>query len=71
MFIRVHLDAQISDARVLYAVTCCYLSKDEDLLFLLQLMCASYGHELHMCFDVSHAIFTDIYAMYFCGLYGD
>ena len=58
MFIWVHLDAQISGARVLYAITCCYLSEHEDLLFLLLLMCTSYGHELYMCFDVCHSIFT-------------
>ena len=68
LFIWVQLDAQISGARVLYAVTCCYLSELEDLLFLLHLMCAFYGHELYMCFDVCHAIFTEVYAMYFCDL---
>ena len=50
---------------MLYAVTCCYLSEHEDLLFLLQLTCSSYGHELYMCFDLCHAIFTVVYAMYF------
>ena len=39
--------------------------------FLLHLLCASYGHELYMCFDVCHAIFTEVYAMYFCDLCGD
>ena len=53
---------------MLVAVNCCYLSELEDLLFLLHLMCASYGHELYMCFDVCHAIFTQVYAMYFCDL---
>ena len=71
MFIRGHLGAQISDARVLVAVICCYLAELEDLLFLLHLMWASYGHELYMCFHVWHAIFTDVYAMYFCDLCGD
>ena len=71
MFIRVHLDAKISDARVLVAVICYYLSELEDLLFLLLLMCASYGHELYMCFDICHAIFTEVYATYFCDLCGD
>ena len=32
---------------------------------LLLLMYASYGHELYMCFDVCHAIFTEVYGMYF------
>ena len=60
IFIWVHLDAQISGARVLFAVICCYLSELEDLLFLLRLICASYGHELYMCFDVCHAIFRGV-----------
>ena len=71
MFILVHLDAQISCARVLVAVICCYLSELEDLLFLFLLICASYGHELYMCFDVCHGIFKEVYAMYFCDLCGD
>ena len=71
MLIWVHLDAQISGARVLVAVSCCYLSELCDLLFLVHLICASYGHELYMCFDVSHSIFTEVYAMYFCDLSGD
>jgi len=71
MFICVHLDSQISGARVLVAVNCCYLLELEDLLFLLLLMCASYGHELYICFDVCHAIFTGVYPMYFCDLCGD
>ena len=28
-------------------------------------MCASYEYELYMCFDLCHAIFTEVYAMYF------
>ena len=71
MFIWVHLDVQISGARVLVAVNCCYLSELEVLLFLLHLICAAYGHELYMCFDLCHAIFTEVYAMYFCDLCGD
>ena len=71
MLVCVHLDAQISGARVLYDVYCCYLSELGVLLFLLHLMCASYGHELYMCFDVCHAIFIEVYAMYFCDLCGD
>ena len=52
MFIRVHLGAQIAGARVLLAVNCCYLAELGDLLFLLHLICASYGHELYMCFEL-------------------
>ena len=71
MLVCVHLGAQISGARVLVAVNCCYLSELEDLLFLFHLICASYEYELYMCFDVCHAIFTEVYAMYFCDLCGD
>ena len=28
-------------------------------------MCACYDPELYMCFEVCHAIFTGVYAMYF------
>ena len=65
MLIRGHLDAQISGARVLVAVICYYLAERKDLLFLYHLICASYGHELYMCFVVCHAIFLVVYAMYF------
>ena len=71
MFIRGHLDAQISGARVLVAVICWFLAELGDLLFLYHLICASYGHELYMCFVVCHAIFTRVYAMYLFDLCGD
>ena len=70
MLIRVHLDSQISVARGIVAVICGYLSELEDLLFLLHLICASYAHELYTCVVVCHAISTEVYAMYFCGLCG-
>ena len=68
MFVRGNIDAQISGARVLVAVICCYLSVLRVLLFLLHLMCASDEHESYMCFDLCHAVFTGVYAMYFCDL---
>ena len=71
MFIRGHLDAQISIARVLVVVICWYLSELGDLLFLYQLIRACYGHELYMCFVKCHAIVPWVYAMYFCDLCGD
>ena len=71
MLVWVHLEAQISGARVLYDVYCWYLSELDVLLFLLHLMCASYGHELYRCFDLCHAIITEVYAIYFCDLCGD
>ena len=71
MFIRGHLDAQISVGRGLVAVICWFLSELGDLSFLYHLICASYGHELYMCFVECHAIFTGVYAMYFCDLCGD
>ena len=57
MFIRGHLDAQISVARVLVAVICWFLTELGDLSFLYHLICASYGHELYMCFVLCHASF--------------
>ena len=39
--------------------------------FLPCLMCACYDPELYMCFVIRHAIFTGVYAMYFCDLCGD
>ena len=71
MFFRVHLEAQISDVRVLYDVYCWFLAELGDLLFLHHLICVSYGHELYMCFIVCHAIFPEVYGMYFCDLCGD
>ena len=63
MFIRGHLDAQISVARVLVSVVCCYLAELGDLLFLYHLICASYGPDLYMSFVVCHAISPRVYAM--------
>ena len=71
IFIRGHLDAQIFVGRGLVAVVCCLLSELGDLLFLYHLICASYEYELYMCFVVCHAIFPEVYAMYFCDLCGD
>ena len=71
MFIRGHLDAQISVARGLVAVICWYLTELGDLSFLYHLIWASYGQELYMCFVVCHAIFPVVYSMYFCDLCGD
>ena len=65
MFIRGHLDAQISVGRGLVAVIFWFLAELGDLSFLNHLICASHGHELCMCFVVCYAIFTVVYAMYF------
>ena len=69
MLIRGHLDAQISVGRGLVAVILWFLAELGDFSFLYHLICASYGHELYMCFEVCHAIFPRVYAMYFCDLY--
>ena len=50
---------------MLVAVIYWFLAELGDLLFLYHLICASYGHELYMCFVVCHAIFPLVYAMYF------
>ena len=68
MFIWAHLDARIIVARVLYDVNCCVLSELDDLSFLLHFVCASYEHELYMCFELNHAVFTGVPSMYFCEL---
>ena len=71
IFIRGHLDAQISVGRGLVAVILWFLTELGDLSFLYHLICASYEYELYMCFVVCHAIFPVVYAMYFCDLCGD
>ena len=71
MFIRGHLDAKISVGRGLVAVILWFLSELGDLSFLYLLFCASFEHELYMCFEVCHAIFLVVYAMYFGDLFGD
>ena len=71
MFIRGHIDAQISVGRGLVAVILWFLSELGDLSFLYHLISASYGHELYMCFVECHAIFPVVCAMYFCDLFGD
>ena len=71
MFIRGHIDAQISVGRGLVAVILWFLAELGDLSFFYLLIRASFGHELYMCFVVCHAIFTEVYDMYFCDLCGD
>ena len=71
MFIWGHLDAWIIVARVLYDVVCCLLTEHAHLSFLPCLMCASYEADVYMCFEQCHAIFTVVYAMYFCDQCGD
>ena len=71
MFIRGQLDARISVGRGLVAVILWFLLELGDLSFLYHLICASYGHEIYMCFVVCHAIFPRVYALYFCDLCGD
>ena len=71
MFIRGHLDAQISVGRGLVPAILWFLSELGDLSFLYLLICASYGHELYMCFVVCHAIVLRVYSTYFCDLCGD
>ena len=59
------------DARVLQKVNYCYLSYHVDLSFLSHLMCASYESEVYMCFELQHAIFTEVLVLYFCDICGD
>ena len=71
MHVTVHSDAIFIVARVLQNVNCWYLSDHGDLSFLLHLMCASYEHEVYICFELQHAIFTEVQVLYFCDLCGD
>ena len=71
MLVVVHIDALIFVARVLYDVNCCLFTELADLLFSLHFVCASYKHELYMCFELNHAIFTVVLILYFCDICGD
>ena len=71
MLVWVHVDALIIIARVQYDVNCCLLTELGDLSFSLHFVCASYEHELYMCFELHHAIFTVVLVLYFCDLCGD
>ena len=71
IFIRGHLDAQISVGRGLVAVILWFLSELGDLSFLWHLTCALYEHEAYMCFELQRAIFTEVQILYFCDLCGD
>ena len=52
------MDTLIIVARVLYDVNCSLLTELGDLSFSLHFVCASYEHELYMCYELNHAIFT-------------
>ena len=71
MFIRGHPDAKIFVGRGLVAVILWFLAELGDLSFLYHLICASFGHELYMCFEVCHAIFPVVWSVYLCDLCGD
>ena len=71
MLVWVLVDTLIIVARVLYDVICYLLSELDDLSFSLHFVCASYELDVYMCFVECHAIFTGVYAMYFCDLCGD
>ena len=53
---------------MLYNVVCCLLTELAYLSFLPCLMCASYGVDVYMCFDLCNAIFAEVLSMYFCEL---
>ena len=71
IFIRGHLDAQIFVGRGLVAINLGFLSELGDLSFLYRLFCASFEHELYMCFDLCYVLFTEVLTMYFCDQCGD
>ena len=71
MFIRIHLDALIIVARVLYDVNCGLFTELGDLSFSLHFVCATYEHELYICFELCYVFFTEVLTMYFCDQCGD
>ena len=71
IYIWAHLDARNAVGRGLCDVSFCFLTDYGHLSFLPCLMCASYELEPYMCFGLCHAIFTGVYAMYFCDQCGD
>ena len=71
IFIWAHLDARNVVGIGLYDEFVRSVSANGILSFLPWLMCACYDPELYMCFVICHAIFTGVYAMYFCDICGD
>ena len=71
IFIRGHLDAQIFVGRGLVAVNLWFLSEVGDLSFLYRLFCASFEHELYMCFVKGFVISPEVQPMYFNDVCGD
>ena len=66
MLVWIHIDDLIIAAMVLYDVNRCLLTELDDLSFSLHFVCASYEHEVYMCFELHHAIFTVVPSLYFC-----
>ena len=42
-----------------------------DLSFSLHFVCASFEHELYMCFKLHHSVFTVVLVLYFFDTFGD
>ena len=61
-----HVSDQIIVARVLYDVICCLLAELAILSFSLHFVCAFYGLDVYMSFEIHHAIYTVVQSMYFC-----
>ena len=70
IFIRVHLDARNVVRRGLLSVSFSFISANALLSFLPCLMCAWYDLEPYMSFIECHVIFTGVYAMYLCDIFG-
>ena len=71
IFILVHLDARNAVRRGLLEIFVRSAAPFSVLSFLPWLLCASYELDPYMCYELCHAIFTEVYAMYFCDLCGD
>ena len=62
------LKQAINATRGMNGYSMIFITKHAHLLFLPCLMCASYEHELYICYELNHVIFTEVQSLYFCGL---
>ena len=51
---------------MLYDVNLLELLELGELSFSLHFVCASYEFDVHMCFELHHAIFIEVQSTYFC-----
>ena len=71
MHVTIHIDVLIFVAKVLYDDVCWNLTELDDLSFSLHFVCASYELDVYMFYEIHHAKFTDVQALYFYEICGD